>query len=104
MRYSSLLALAACCSAPAFAQDQQPLPTPEEINSADSFTIAGGGAYVPDYEGSDDYKLIPAVAIRGKLHGISFATRGTYLYVDVVNGSGKVDFDVGPIAGVRLNR
>jgi outer membrane protein len=104
MRYFSLLALAACCSAPAFAQDQQLLPTPEEINSADSFTIAGGGAYIPDYEGSDDYRLIPAAAIRGKLHGISFTTRGAYLYVDLVNGSGKVDFDVGPIAGVRLNR
>jgi len=104
MRYVSLLALAACCSAPALAQDQAPLPTPEEINSADSFMIAGGGAIIPDYEGSDDYKLIPAAAIRGKLSGISFSTRGTYLYVDVVNGSGKVDFDVGPIAGVRLNR
>ena len=104
MRYVSLLALAACCSAPAFAQDQAPLPTPEEISSADSFMIAGGGAIIPDYEGSDDYKLIPAAAIRGKLSGISFSTRGTYLYVDVVNGSGKVDFDVGPIVGVRFNR
>lgn len=104
MRYVSIFALAACCSAPVFAQNQEPLPTPEEINSADSFTIAGGGAIIPDYEGSDDYKLIPAAAIRGKVHGISFTTRGTYLYVDVVNGSGKVDFDVGPIAGVRLNR
>lgn len=104
MRYVSLLALAACCSAPAFAQDQAPLPTPEEINSADSFMIAGGGAIIPDYEGSDDYKLIPAAAIRGKFSGISFTTRGTYLYVDVINGSGKVDFDVGPIVGVRFNR
>jgi outer membrane protein len=104
MRYVSLLALAACCSAPALAQDKAPLPTPEEINRADSFMIAGGGAIIPDYEGSDDYKLIPAAAIRGKFSGISFTTRGTYLYVDVVNGSGKVDFDVGPIVGVRLNR
>jgi outer membrane scaffolding protein for murein synthesis (MipA/OmpV family) len=104
MRRLFLFAFAASCSAPAFAQDPAPLPSPEEINSANGFMIAGGGAIIPDYEGSDDYKLIPAAAIRGKVSGISFSTRGTYLYVDVVNGSGKVDFDVGPIAGVRLNR
>jgi outer membrane scaffolding protein for murein synthesis (MipA/OmpV family) len=104
MRHCLLLAVAACCSAPALAQDQTPLPSPEEINSADGFTIAAGGAVIPDYEGSDDYRLIPAAALRGKVSGISFATRGTYLYVDVVGGPGKVDFDVGPIVGVRFNR
>jgi outer membrane protein len=104
MRRCCLFVLAVCCSAPGLAQEQKPLPTPEEINRADSFTIAGGGAIMPDYEGSNDYHLIPAAAVRGKVNGISFVTRGLYLYVDLVNGSGKVDFDVGPIAGVRLNR
>jgi len=104
MRRCHLFVFAAFCSAPAFAQEQKPLPTPEEVNSADGFTIAGGAAIIPDYEGSDDYRLIPAAAIRGKVGGISFSTRGTYLYVDVISGSGKVDLDVGPIAGVRLNR
>jgi outer membrane scaffolding protein for murein synthesis (MipA/OmpV family) len=104
MRNHVLFALASFCAAPAFAQEQKPLPSPEEINAANSFTLATGGAIIPDYEGSDDYRLIPAAAIRGKVGGISFSTRGTYLYVDVVNGSGKVDFDVGPIAGVRFNR
>jgi len=104
MRRCHLFAFAAFCSAPGFAQEQKPLPTPEEVNSADGFTIAGGAASIPDYEGSDDYRLIPAAAIRGKVGGISFSTRGTYLYVDVISGSGKVDLDVGPIAGVRLNR
>ena len=92
-------------AAPAFAQDQAPLPSPEEINAADSFIIAGGGAIIPDYEGSDDYQADsrpPRSA--AKSAASPFTTRGTYLYVDVVNGSGKVDFDVGPIAGVRLNR
>jgi outer membrane scaffolding protein for murein synthesis (MipA/OmpV family) len=104
MRRCHLFALSILCSAPALAQEQKPLPTPEEINSADGFTIAGGAAIIPDYEGSDDYKFIPAAAIRGKTSGISFSTRGTYLYVDVISGSGKVDIDVGPIVGVRLNR
>ncbi len=104
MRHCYLFALTALCSAPAFAQDPAPLPSPEEISAANSFTIAGGGGIIPDYEGSDDYKWIPAAAIRGRVGNISISTRGLYLYVDVVSGSGKVDLDVGPIAGVRLNR
>nr|WP_294851186.1 MipA/OmpV family protein [uncultured Sphingomonas sp.] len=92
---------------PAFAQDavgpQAPLPDPND--QSDTFTIGAGAAYLPDYEGSNDYRLIPAAAVRGRVSGISFFTRGTYLYVDVVpRGSGKVELDVGPIAGVRLNR
>jgi len=102
MRYF-LFALAVTCSVPALAQEP-PLPSAEEINAANSFTIAGGGAIIPDYEGSDDYRWIPAGAIRGKVGSISFSTRGLYLYVDVINGSGSVDFDVGPIVGARFYR
>jgi outer membrane protein len=105
MRYLSFFALAGICVAsPAWAQDAQPMPSPEEINAANSFTIGGGGAIIPDYEGSNDYKWIPAAAARGKVGNISFTTRGMYMYVDLIGGSGKVDFDAGPIAGVRLNR
>ena len=100
---TSLLAVA-----PAFAQDsaagtETPLPDPND--QSDTVSIALGGAFVPDYEGSDDYRLIPAAAVRGRVGGISFFTRATYLYVDIVpRGTGKLDFDVGPIVGVRLNR
>jgi outer membrane scaffolding protein for murein synthesis (MipA/OmpV family) len=105
MRSISLITLAGLCAAsPAWAQDPAPLPSPEEVNSADGFTIAAGGAIIPDYEGSEDYRLIPAAALRGKVHGIAFSTRGLYLYVDVVPDAGKVGFDVGPIVGLRFNR
>ena len=106
MRVQLILALAAATfTSPAHAQDAPALPSPEEINSADGFTIGAGAAIAPDYEGSNDYRLIPGGAIRGRVGGISFSTRGLYLYVDLVSGgSGKVDLDVGPIAGVRLNR
>ncbi len=101
------LLIAAALSAlatPAFAQSSDAsLPDPND--QSDTFTIGAGVGFVPDYEGSDDYRLIPAVAARGRVSGISFFTRGTYLYVDVVpRGPGKIDFDAGPIAGVRLNR
>lgn len=109
MRYFAGVALAASCLAtPAFAQSAAAaaeLPSPADIAQKDSFTIGVGGALIPDYEGSDDYRLIPAAAIRGKVSGISFSTRGTYLYVDVIpQGSGQMDFDAGPIVGARLNR
>jgi MipA family protein len=106
MRHFACLVLAACFASPVYAQSQPTagtLPTPEELASRDTITVGAGAAIVPDYEGSDDYRIIPAGAIRGRYHGISFTTRGSYLYVDVISQSDKVDFDVGPIAGVRFN-
>jgi outer membrane protein len=109
MRRLACLALLACClSAPAIAQDQPAtgqLPSPSDISKRDTVTVGVGAAVVPDYEGSDDYRFIPAAAIRGQVSGISFTTRGTYLYVDLVPRSGgKVDFNAGPVVGARLNK
>ena len=106
MRQLTCFALAACLASPAFAQNQPTagsLPTPEEVANKDIVTVAAGAAIVPDYEGSDDYRIVPAGAIRGKVHGISFNTRVTYLFVDVIPGNAKVDLDAGPIVGVRFN-
>ena len=90
-------------AAPAFAQTEAPLPDPND--QSDTFTIGGGAAFIPDYEGSDDYRLIPVAAVRGRVGGIAFFSRGTYLYADLIpRGSGKVEFDAGPIVGVRFNR
>lgn len=101
----SLVAVGALLAAtPAVAQSSDAsLPDPND--QSDTFTIGGGAAYIPDYEGSDDYRIIPAAAIRGRVSGISFFTRATYLYVDFIpRGEGKLEFDAGPIGGVRLNR
>jgi outer membrane scaffolding protein for murein synthesis (MipA/OmpV family) len=108
MRSSVCLALAVCClSSPALGQSGPAggaaLPSPEEIAKKDSFTIGVGVALIPDYEGSDDYRIIPAGAVRGKVGGISFSTRGSYLSVDVVPQSGKFGFDAGPIVGARFD-
>ena len=106
MRRFACVALAlGCFGSPALAQSASTeLPSPEEIASKDTFTVGVGGAFVPDYEGSDNYRLIPAGAVRGRVGGISFTTRGLYLYVDVIPQGSGIDLDVGPIAGVRLNR
>lgn len=105
MRGQICLALAACCLAsPAIAQEQAaPLPPPEESGSG--FTVALGVGTTPDYVGSDDYRIIPAAAVRGTIGGVSFITRSTYLYADFLpRKAGRVDFDLGPVVGVNFNR
>jgi len=91
-------------ASPALAQEAEPaLPSPEEAGSG--FTIALGVGYTPDYVGSDDYRIIPAAAVRGTIGTVSFSTKSTYLYADFIRRPPQgIDFDLGPIAGVRLNR
>ena len=105
MRRMLILAVAAAAavSAPAFAQ-QAETPLPEPDSARDNWTIAIGVGTTPDYNGSDNYRLIPAASIRGTIGNIAISTKGTYLYADVIDGSGSVDFGAGPIVGVRLNR
>jgi outer membrane scaffolding protein for murein synthesis (MipA/OmpV family) len=93
-------------AAPAFGQASAPAPTlPDPNDQSDTLTIGAGAAFIPDYEGSDDYRIIPAAAVRGRVGGIAFFSRATYLYVDVIpRGAGKLELDAGPIVGVRLNR
>lgn len=102
-----LATLGLLASTPGYAQSvpsDVPLPSAEEVSSRDFVTVGLGVGMTADYEGSDNYRIIPAGAIRGKKGGISFATRGLNLYVDVVPDGEKIGFDAGPIAGVRLNR
>src|SRR5215213_3656112 len=98
MRRFVCLGLACACASPALAQStpgDTSLPSAEDLAKRDTVTVGVGVAVLPDYVGSDDYRLIPAAAIRGKVGGISFSTRGSYLYVDFLNlDSAKVDFDV----------
>lgn len=106
MRRLSCLALLSCCAASSAFAQSAPLPSPEEVANEDMVTVAVGGAYLPDYVGSDDYRLIPAGAIRGKVNGFSFGTRGAYVYFDAIphRGAPSIELSFGPVAGVRLNR
>ncbi len=105
--------LSACVAAiiwamPAHAQDPgtaaPAMPNPQDVLGKDMVTVGVGAALVPDYDGSNDERLIPAAAIRGTYHGFSFSTRGLYLYIDAVPRGDTFDFDAGPIVGVRLDR
>lgn len=105
IRYFTALLLA--CSGPALAQAGAgaPLPPADEVLNTDVTTIGVGAGIVPDYEGSNDYRIIPAAAIRTKVGNIGISTRGLYVYADLFDAKpGSIDIDVGPIAGLRMNR
>lgn len=104
MRFDYVVAAAAVfLSAPAFAQaNDQPMPDPKEVGH--HWTIALGAGYAPDYVGSDDYRLIPAAAVRGTIGRVAISTQSTYVYADLFPRGDGIDLDLGPIVGVRLNR
>ena len=100
-------AAAVAFAAPALAQDStgaEALPPVDD--GGDMVTIALGAGILPDYEGSDDYRIIPAGALRAVIHGFSIATSGTSLHADLIrkHPGQAFKFDLGPIVGVRLNR
>ena len=98
-------------AAPALAQDVTPVP-PEATPSAsfdvdgDSITIGAGGVYLPDYEGSNDYRFTAAPGAVGLYKGYSFTLAGNRASVDLIReGAGATwDFQAGPIGLVNFNR
>ncbi len=95
-------------STPAFAQDAgTPLAAaPDPETGGDSITIGGGGAYLPDYEGSNDYRFTPVPGAIGSISGFAFTLAGNRFSVDLIpNQPGPVwDFQAGPIGVVNFNR
>ena len=78
--------------------------TPE--TGRDRITIAGGAAYLPDYEGSNDYRFTPAPAAIGSVHGYSFSLIGNRASIDLIRnkpGPG-IDFQLGPVGVINFNR
>jgi len=90
-------------AAPAFAQSTD---RPAPADNDDTLTIGIGAAYGPTYEGSDDYRFLPGGAIRGKVSGHNFYTRGPQLYFDLIpeKPGNSLDLALGPVVGARFNR
>ena len=72
----------------------------------DSFTIGAGAVYLPDYEGSDDYRFTAAPGAIGSYKGFAFTLVGNRASIDVIpNRPGQaIDIQAGPIAVVDFNR
>ncbi|MCY7280089.1 MAG: MipA/OmpV family protein [Sphingomonas bacterium] len=102
---ATALAVALLAATPALAQTADDTALPNPNDQSDTVTVALGGAWIPDYEGSNDYEGTPFAAIRGRIGGMSFSTRGTYLYLDLIRRPDSgIDFDAGPIVGFRRER
>lgn len=92
-------------AAPAFAQDADPAPQAEPRN--DSFLAIGvGAAAVPDYEGSNDYRVVPAPIATGRVGGVNFQLVGNRLSADLLDdGPGPGwDIQLGPVGVLNFNR
>jgi outer membrane protein len=93
---------------PAAAQEAPlpPAPPPTIDTDGDSITIGAGVAVLPDYEGSNDYRFVPAPGAIGTYKGFSFLLAGNRLSIDVIpNKPGpSFDFQFGPVAVVNFNR
>ena len=105
MRPLLVCAALVASATPAFAQSGAGAGLPDPNDRSNTFTIAAGVASVPDYEGADEQRMTPAIAIRGRVAGMDFWSSATWLYLDVIGPSSSgIDFDVGPIVGARFNR
>lgn len=106
-----LFALTALVATPAFAQSA-PTATPPDIGgvaadvAGDSITIGAGAVYLPDYEGSNDYRFTPAPGAIGSYKGYNFTLAGNRFSVDLIRerpGPG-IDIQAGPIGVLNFNR
>ncbi|SOB80506.1 Outer membrane scaffolding protein for murein synthesis, MipA/OmpV family [Sphingomonas guangdongensis] len=113
MKFLSLTLAGLLLATPAFAQEAALPPEPQtptlpsDIDvDGDSLTIGAGAVYLPDYEGSDDYRFTPAPGAIGSYKGFSFQLAGNRLSVDVIpdRSANGIDFQAGPIGVVNLNR
>lgn len=97
---------------PAFAQDATgpaeaaQAADPAAAAGADSITVGLGVADLPDYEGSDDYRLVPAPGAIGTFHGFAFTYAGNRLSVDLIPDApgSTIDIQAGPLGVVDFNR
>lgn len=109
LRPTLLVVLMTAIASPALAQDAgAPASSSMQVDPADlnrdTLTIGGGVGYVPSYEGSDDYIIVPAAAIRGRYKGFNFSTRGLEASVDLIRETSDWDFQLGPAISLTLNR
>jgi MipA family protein len=70
------------------------------------FMIGVGIGIAPDYDGSDNYRLIPGGIAQGRLGGFDFAFRGPSLAIDLVpdGQGGGINFIAGPVIQGRFER
>ena len=98
---------ATLAAGPAFAQDGGSASGISQADlDRDTVTIGVAGAYIPDYDGSNDYLLMPLPAAIGSIKGFDFSVLGNRASIDLIRdkpGPG-IDLQFGPIAVVNFDR
>lgn len=104
-------ALLVCGTAPAMAQDAaSAVPVGNDQLAADlgkdSVTIGAGAAYLPDYDGSNDYRIVPAPLVIGSVGGFNFSVLGNRASIDLIpNRPGQsIDLQFGPVGVLNFDR
>lgn len=108
---TSLAATLGAIAAPALAQSDIATSTTTSteqptIFDGDYLLVGGGPAYVPSYEGSDDYLITGNPILRGSYGGVDFELAGTTFSADVFANpnDAQVNLLFGPAVRVNLNR
>lgn len=91
---------------PAMAQDTgAPSGTGESVYDGDYLTIGVGAAYVPSYDGSDDYVVSVLPLLQGSIAGIGISPRAGGVALDLIPDSGNgPNFSLGPAVRLRMSR
>ncbi len=106
---------AAIVASPAYAQDAQGVPSDTGAATSasaqpdfdrDTITAGVAAVYLTDYEGSNDYRFVPAPAAIGSVKGYSFTLAGNRASLDLIKNLPGPSWDIqaGPIALVNFNR
>ena len=115
MRYAAVamlvMAEALALAAPVMAQDVDAPSTAdpdagESVFDGDYLTVGLGAAFVPSYDGSDDYVFTPLPLIQGSIAGIGISPRAGGLALDFIpdRADAGAHFAFGPTARLRMSR
>ena len=72
----------------------------------DTVTLGVGIGVSSDYDGADEYRLIPGGVVQGTVKGHDFRLTGLQLFVDAIANDPvrRVELELGPVVGLRFNR
>lgn len=78
----------------------------ENVFDGDWFTIGIGAGFSSSYDGSNDYTLIPAPIVQGRLGGIGISPQPAGIALDLTPQAarGQSDFAIGPAVRFRNDR
>jgi MipA family protein len=91
-------------SVPSVGDPRPSASDPAQGLGGDSLTIGAAAVYMPDYEGSNNYRLEPAPGALLNWHHFNLTVAGNRASLDLIPDKGPWDFQAGPIGVLDFNR